>query len=400
MRSNVQRTNGHGKRLDSGVSKWSAGTPNVTWDYVQAPSERPVHTGCNRRQFDSDLAGRIAGADHQHALARKRRRSPVIVRVPDPACKGPGVIGPVRVPIMTIRHDQCSIMPLARAALLRGPIDPHIPATTRCGAGMGGDGLELNMRPQGKPVRECTKILGHLRVMDVIAPRGGHRHAGVLHALPRDVGPERSVTGGGPAVVQVSPVAADIRSTLNAIKGDAALHKRLAHCQPGGAGSHNTDGAFGGGSWHLQPHFNRRRAQPEFDVLKSSPTSIMAPVRIGLISRIFIRNSGVEPGRVRVTKTYTLFATDSAVGIAGEILSDDSHSAVMFPGQEPPLEDSFGVDEMDRILQNILRVRVRLEYTGLDGSDTPTYFTDVTHQLIASLDSPICTYRIAESNAN
>jgi len=96
-------------------------------------------------------------------------------------------------------------------------------------------GAEPDQLAQRERVGVSAQVRGHVAVVGEVAVRGRHWEARVPHAQPRDVGAQRCVGRGQPVVVFVPPEAADLRSALEALDGDAALAQRLQDGETRGA---------------------------------------------------------------------------------------------------------------------------------------------------------------------
>ena len=99
---------------------------DVLGDNVEAASHRDIGHGRDARRFHGNIHRRITEAKHQHTLANILVRDLVIVAVGNAAIEAAGErrLGPARVPVMPVGHEQGAI------AMHRAIMQRDLPATT------------------------------------------------------------------------------------------------------------------------------------------------------------------------------------------------------------------------------------------------------------------------------
>ena len=195
------------------------------------------------RRLGGDVHRAVAHAEDEHALVLERLVVDVVVRVHLDAVEGAGEggLGPARVPVVAVGHEQRVV--LARVAAVEGDL-PHAVIAA---------GGALDPRLEDDPVAEAevvdvvVEVLRDVRVMREVGIGLRHREVRVLHALPRRVDVQEPVGRGHLVLVAEHPVPAHAVALLEAVERDAALVQDLGG---GDAGRSGADDAGAGQLGH------------------------------------------------------------------------------------------------------------------------------------------------------
>ena len=127
-------------------------------------------------RLDGDVAGRVADAEDQHALADERLGRAVVVRVQLLAGEGLRArerrLGPARVPVVPVGDDDLAVAPGLRLAAVAGA-DGHVVPTAAPGLDLGDLGAEGDPVAQAEVVDEVVEVARDLAVVGVVRQVSG-----------------------------------------------------------------------------------------------------------------------------------------------------------------------------------------------------------------------------------
>ena len=200
-------------------------------------------------------------AAHVHGLARVD----VGVRVQHAPGEGAGDrrVGPARVPVVAVGHDQDPVL------VDRAGAERHPPAAWRQACRVRDLGAEGDPLAEAEVVDVIVEVPGHECVVREVGVVARHRQVGVGHAVARGVNMQRAVGGGAPVRVAEGPVAADAVGYLEAVEGDPAVGQRLDDGDPARTAADHADSRPGrrrrGGSEAKHGRAGRPRLAPRVD---------------------------------------------------------------------------------------------------------------------------------------
>ena len=206
-----------------------------------AAPRRQEHAVGRLRGLVRDVHRRVAHPEHDDALAGEQRGivAEIVVRVHLDALEDVVALerglGPARVPVVAVGHQQRSIRPL-----LAG-LEPHPPAL-RGRLRVLDPGLERDPLAQAEVVDVGVEVGRDLRVVREVRIAGRHREVRVGHPVARGVDVQRAVGRRHPVGVAEDPVPAHAIGLLEAVERDSALRERLDRGDPRGPRADHTDG--------------------------------------------------------------------------------------------------------------------------------------------------------------
>jgi hypothetical protein len=188
-----------------------------------------------------DVHGRVADADDQDLLAPPVVGVDEVVGVHLLAVEAArvGRVGPARVPVVAVGHEQrVDGLRLAR-------VERELPAATGPARGVLDARLEADAVADAEVVDVGVEVAGDLGVVREVRIGLRHGEVRVLHALPRRVDVQVAVGGRHPVDVLEHPVAPHTVALLEAGHGDPPLVEGLERGDAGRAGSDDGGGGKG-----------------------------------------------------------------------------------------------------------------------------------------------------------
>src|SRR5215471_4288939 len=175
-----------------------------------------------------DINSRVAGADHEHALALELLLRLHVMRMQGLAVEGARIAGPARLPVMAVGDDETIV-----EARLCFALDLNAPASLDT-VGRHDPGIEGYAVVKLERARIGAEILLRLRAAHVMRPFLREGEIRIARQLLRRVEKGRTVDRVRACRV---PDAADIGERLEAVEWDSAFGEGLGHSKSAGAGA-------------------------------------------------------------------------------------------------------------------------------------------------------------------